>query len=156
MKLLMDADCLIKLTKARVKEPICTAFRITVPDRVKQESVDQAPGLPDAECISNNITSKRIAVLSSGRTYPNDDDALVGEFNPRVFDAVGTDDRRLIRRLRALSIPFATPAICLLLLSRKLRYESAHALLCLQQLQPFISEDEFVTVRILMEKEKKS
>ncbi|MEW6752396.1 MAG: hypothetical protein AB1505_15640 [Candidatus Latescibacterota bacterium] len=39
----MDADCLIKLAKAGVKERICAAWQIAIPAAVRRETVDQAP-----------------------------------------------------------------------------------------------------------------
>ena len=40
MKLLMDADCLIKLTKAGLKELIAENATISIPETVKREVVD--------------------------------------------------------------------------------------------------------------------
>ena len=37
MKILMDSDCLIKLTKAGLKEYICQEYEITIPAVVKKE-----------------------------------------------------------------------------------------------------------------------
>ncbi len=31
MKVIMDADCLIKLTKAGLKEEVCKTFDVTIP-----------------------------------------------------------------------------------------------------------------------------
>jgi hypothetical protein len=38
----MDADCLIKLTKAGLREPICRYEQIVIPAIVKREVVDAA------------------------------------------------------------------------------------------------------------------
>ena len=40
MKLLMDADCLIKLTKAGLKELVTTKDSVSIPEQVKREVVD--------------------------------------------------------------------------------------------------------------------
>ena len=40
MKLLMDADCLIKLTKAGLKELIAGDAAISIPETVRREVVD--------------------------------------------------------------------------------------------------------------------
>ena len=44
----MDADCLIKLAKAGVKECVCEAWLVSIPQTVRRETVEQAPELPDA------------------------------------------------------------------------------------------------------------
>ena len=53
----MDADCLIKLTKAGLKEFICKQEKIVIPGTVKREVVDagKSKGHPDAELIEENI-----------------------------------------------------------------------------------------------------
>ena len=40
MKLLMDADCLIKLTKAGLKETVCQSDTVFIPAIVVREVVD--------------------------------------------------------------------------------------------------------------------
>ena len=40
MKLLMDADCLIKLTKAGLKELVAKKDSVSIPEPVKREVVD--------------------------------------------------------------------------------------------------------------------
>ena len=53
MKTLMDADCLIKLTKAGLKEFICQHDQIAIPRIVKREVVDagKMKGYPDADLV---------------------------------------------------------------------------------------------------------
>ena len=38
MNVVMDADCLIKLTKAQVKESVCSTFCIAIPSEVRREN----------------------------------------------------------------------------------------------------------------------
>ena len=56
MKLLMDADCLIKLTKAGLKELIAGNASICIPEIVEQEIVDagKRKGCPDAFAVEKN------------------------------------------------------------------------------------------------------
>ena len=42
----MDADCLIKLTKAGLKEPVCAVWNITIPELVRRETVERRPFFP--------------------------------------------------------------------------------------------------------------
>jgi hypothetical protein len=48
MKVVMDSDCLIKLTKAGLKEQVCQAWEISIPLAVRRETVESAAALPDA------------------------------------------------------------------------------------------------------------
>jgi hypothetical protein len=54
MKVLMDADCLIKLTKAKLKEIVCNNFSVFIPQAVENEVVDNAGEHPDAIIIKKN------------------------------------------------------------------------------------------------------
>ena len=56
MKVIMDADCLIKLTKAGLKELVCKAFAVSIPRRVKEEVVDsgRAKDLPEIKQALRN------------------------------------------------------------------------------------------------------
>ena len=52
-----------------------------------------------------------------------------------------------------LNIPFILPALVLYRLLKESKINNKTALFAMQQLSDFISEDEFSTVRLLMEKE---
>ena len=53
MRILMDADCLIKLTKSGLKEPICRTEKVIIPRGVKHEVVDAGRNkdYPDAGIV---------------------------------------------------------------------------------------------------------
>jgi hypothetical protein len=72
----MDADCLIKLTKAGLKEQVCDAWEVVIPAVVRRETVEQAPRVPDATRIKQNIAAGRIAVEESN--HDDEDLAIVG------------------------------------------------------------------------------
>jgi hypothetical protein len=65
MKILMDADCLIKLIKAGLKEPIGQQYEIFVPLIIKKEVVDagKKKGVSEAE-----LAEKNISLLKRGNT----------------------------------------------------------------------------------------
>jgi rRNA-processing protein FCF1 len=156
MKLLMDADCLIKLTKAGLKELVVIKSRVFIPEAVKREVVDagKRKACADAFAVEQNIESKLIAVIDVPVKAEKGDQALIVEYWNKDYDAIATDDARLSRHLKALNIPFILPGLILyrLLKDRKTDYKTT--LWALYQLSEFISEDEFATVRLLMEKEK--
>lgn len=60
MKFLMDADCLIKLTKAGLKELVGRHDTVVIPSAVEKEVVDagKAKGCTDAFIVEKNVARK--------------------------------------------------------------------------------------------------
>lgn len=154
MEILMDADCLIKLTKAGLKEFICNQEKITIPGTVKREVVDtgKSKGYPDAELIEKNIDQGLITVAKEkALNHVKGDLALVAMFKRGRFTAVATDDAKLIRILRAAGIPFVLPALLIYSIHGRGLIDQAKALNWLDRLSPFISEEEYSVVKLLLE-----
>jgi len=153
MKLLMDADCLIKLTKAGLKELVATHDQIAIPEIVRREVVDAGKdkGLADAALVEKNIQAKRIKIAAGSTPHGKGDEALIEIFGAGAYDAVATDDRKLIRVLRAADVAFVVPGIILYSLKARGLIRREAALKCLDQLADFISPDEYSTVRLLLE-----
>ncbi len=156
MKLLMDADCLIKLTEAGLKELIAENAFIDLPETVKREVVDagKAKGRMDSFAVEQNIASQMIKVIQSPGDYAKGDHALVALFDKERYDAVATDDAKLTRKLRAHGIPFILPGLIINHLKKKGKISLTTARWALDQLAAFISEDEFSMTKLLLEKEK--
>jgi len=156
MKLLMDADCLIKLTKAGLKELVGTKNTIVIPNLVKREVVDagKEKGCLDAFAVEKNIESKMITVIDAPSGAEKGDQALVEIFRKENYDAIATDDVKFSRQLKAYNIPYILPGLILYWLLKVEKIDYQAALRALHQLAEFISEDEFSTVRLLMEKKK--
>jgi len=156
MKLLMDADCLIKLTKAGLKELVSNKDNVSIPEPVKREVVDagKKKQCSDAFAVEKNIESKMLAVIDLPMHIEKGDQALIAIYREEDYDAIATDDTKLTRQLKALNIPFILPALVLYRLLKDSKIDYKTTLWALQQLAEFISEDEFSAVRLLMEKEK--
>ena len=154
MKLLMDADCLIKLTKAGLKELVVLKCDVFIPELVKREVVDagKKKECPDAFAVEKNIESKLIAVIDAPATVEKGDHALIALYKKEVHDAVATDDVRLAHQLKSLNIPYILPGLILYRLLGDGKTDYKTTLWALQQLSEYISDDEFATVRLLMEK----
>jgi rRNA-processing protein FCF1 len=121
MKILMDADCLIKLTKAGLKEFICQHEKIVIPGSVKREVVDagKSNGHADAELIEKNIHHGLITLAKEAAlNHMKGDQALVAMFKRGRYTAVASDDAKLIRILRVNGIPFVPPALLILSICR--------------------------------------
>jgi len=153
MKLLMDADFLIKITKAGLKEIVCEHCKVFVPETVKVETVDQgkAKQCDDASVIDANIRHAKIHITQEDKRYLKGDDALVGIFHGGFYDAVATDDAKLIRKLKLHGIPFILPALCLLMLHKNGLISKKEARQFVEQIAPFISPDEYATTMLLLE-----
>ncbi len=155
MKIIMDADCLIKLTKAGLKERVCQAFSLFIPHRVKEEVVDngKAKELPDAVMIDDNIERGRIKVLTApGPKKIAGEQEAVALFQTGGFDAIGSDDKQFIRHLKLFGIPFLTPATCIAVMHKQGIVKAIDALKGLEELAAHISESEYHTVKFFIEK----
>ena len=143
----MDADCLIKITRAGYKEAALGAFSVFVPEPVVTEVVDQGSGRAASELIAANIETRRLPVHAV--SVESGDSALATSFRAGGFDCVGTDDRRLIGRLTTLGIPCVVPGLLLYELAKLGRLSRQAAERLLRRLQPSISSDEYQIVRHL-------
>ena len=150
----MDADCLIKLTKAGLKEFVCRHDKIFIPDIVKYEVVDagKAKNCDNAFAVEKNISQNLITTVNQVSSYPKGDNALIDLFPKGNYDAAATDDAKLIRRLRTFEIPIILPGLIIFRFLKEENITKIKALQALNQLAEFISNDEFSTVRLLMEK----
>jgi hypothetical protein len=155
MKIVMDADCLIKLTKAGLKERVCEVFSLCIPHRVKEEVVDngKVKQLPDAVMIDENIARGRIKVFASrGKNKIDGEQEAVALFRNGGFDAIGSDDKQFIRQLKLFGIPYFTPATCIAIMYKQGTMKSIDALKGLDDLAPHISESEYHTVKLFIGK----
>ncbi len=156
MKILMDADCLIKITKAGLKESLCQKDEVVIPFIVKLEVVDagKTKGCADADSVEKNIQSGLISLIeeASPRNRKGDQ-ALIDAFKRERYDWVATDDTKLIRILRASAIPFILPALMICSLYERRQIDHVMALDWLEKLSAFISEEEYSMADLLI-KEK--
>jgi len=154
MKLLMDSDCLIKLTKSGLKPVVVEGFKVVVTETVVQEVVraGMAKGLPDAQVVDRNISEGNIDVIGNPAGFEKGDDSLIGLFDLSRCNAVATDDARLAKRLKTHGIPFILPGLVVLRLFSSNRIDREYAIRFLDRLAEFISEDEYAAVKLLLEK----
>jgi rRNA-processing protein FCF1 len=150
MRLAMDADCLIKLTKAGLKERVCEAWRVSIPQTVRRETVDQAPELPDAVRINENIAAGRLSVSEGKKETGKVEEAVLRLFKAGNFDAVATDDTRFIRTLRGLGVAYAVPAVIIVRLREEGSLSTAEAVRALKALRPHISHEEHAAAQLML------
>jgi len=146
----MDSDCLIKLTKAGLKEQVCDAWEICVPQAVRQETVDATPARPDAERIRANMVAGRIAVATGAAPRGKGEDAVLRLYETGGFDAVATDDTRFIRRLRGLGVPYAVPGVMVVRLRLAGLLGQGDAQQAMDALRPHISAEEYAAAQLML------
>jgi len=147
MNVLMDADCLIKFTKAGLKESVCSHLSVVIPLIVKREVIDHGKNHPDSIVIKNNLDNGLLSLSGVESQDEKGEEAALAIFQKGGFDTILSDDKRFVRRLRALGIPYLTPAVCIVLLLKQLKINLPDALIKLESLRPFISSDEYNTVK---------
>lgn len=147
MNVLMDADCLIKFTKAGLKETVCKNLFVVIPQVVKREVIDLGKNHPDAMVIKDNLDKGLLSLSSVDMQDVKGEEAALAIFRQGGFDAILSDDKRFVRRLRALGVPYITPAVCIVLLLKQGDITLSAALEKLELLSPFISSDEYNTVK---------
>ena len=150
MHVVMDADCLIKLTKAGLKERICAVWSITIPDLVQRETTEWAPHLPDAVRIRENVVKRRLSVKDVRDVQVKGEDAVLHLFREGGFDAVASDDARFVRRLRGLGVPFVVPAVVVVLLRKERVMSAQQAGEAVEELRPHISADQYASAQLLL------
>ncbi len=154
MKIVMDADCLIKITKAGLKEDVCRAFDITIPHLVKEEIVDRGKvkKLPDALVIERNIREKIIQVdKKRDQSIKEKKKEAMALFQNGVYEAIGSDDKRIVRQLRLFNIPYVTPAVFIAIMLKQGDIKAAYAEERLLALSEFISDSEYFAVKFFIE-----
>lgn len=147
----MDADCLIKLTKSQLKELVCMNFSIVIPQLVKEEIVDNAQGHPDAAVIKKNLEKKLITLSKLSTLSKKGEEAVFTIFQEGKYEAVCSDDKRFIKRLRLFNIPYITPSVFIILLLRNGKLTMKEAREKLDSLSPFVSDEEYSAVKAILE-----
>jgi len=156
MKLLMDSDCLIKVVKSSLKEIVCRSFAVTIPPAVKREVVDEAGEQPDAILVMKNIQKKLLTVSASSKSASKGEEAVFEVFQSSRYDAICSDDKRFIKRLRLYGIPYMTPAVLVAMMLKKAKISEEEALAKLESLAPMISDDEYLTVKAFLKNWRRS
>ncbi len=151
----MDSDCLIKLVKSSLKEIVCRSFDVVIPPLVKKEVVDHSVKRPDAVIVKNNLERKLLTVSTSGGSGAKGEEAVFSVFQTENYDAICSDDKRFIKRLRLFQVPYLTPAVLVALMFKERKITANEALQKLETLSPMISDEEHFTVKALLTKWRK-
>ncbi|MEW6095072.1 MAG: hypothetical protein AB1567_00905 [bacterium] len=151
MKVLMDADCLIKLTKSKLKELVCKNFFVTIPEKVKEEVIDSASEHPDAMVIKENLHKNSLSLHKLPSASKKGEESVFTTFQQSGYDAICSDDKRFIKKLRLMDIPYITPAVFIVILLRNGKLTINEAYERLNSLSPFISDDEYYVINLILD-----
>jgi rRNA-processing protein FCF1 len=146
----MDSDCLIKLVKSSLKETVCQNFTVVIPTLVKREIIDDGRGQPDATIVEDNLARKLLSENKQPRTGSKGEEEVFSVFQSGQYDAICSDDKRFLKRLRLFQVPYMTPAVLIAVLVKNGKLTVHQALQKLESLSPMISDEEYATVRVFL------
>ncbi|MGH9910714.1 MAG: hypothetical protein ACRD32_08735 [Nitrososphaerales archaeon] len=157
MKVLMDTDAVIKLTKSSLKELIVSNISVAIPASVSNESVREgkAKGYPDALLLEKNIRGRKINVVKAKKKeakmmmmikglqlHSGEADCLY-IFAQGSYDTVVSDDRKFLDIIDTIGIPFLTPSALVVYLYKSGKISISTANGCLEKLRAMISREEY-------------
>lgn len=159
IKVVMDSDCLVKLTKGGAKEAVVRGMEVHIPPVVKKETVDDGKkrGHQDSLVIEENIDNKCLHVVRHREKGTMTLSAMKGEsevlslYLNGGYDAVASDDRRFLKKLEVGNIPFLTPAACMIYLYRTGNVKKSDVVNILEKIRPFISSEEYMMLKFYLE-----
>lgn len=153
MRLLLDADGLIKLHRAGVLDRMVRAFRCTVPEAVYHEVVTKGKERlhQDAEEIEY-ILGEGVEVVrteqAQGETGLGAGEMAVLTLAAQDQDAIiVSDDRRFLALLTARGLRFLTPADLLVVLAHRRILVKEEAKKALEKLRPMVRAAAFWEAR---------
>jgi rRNA-processing protein FCF1 len=151
MKVIMDADCLIKLTKAQIKEDVCNAFEVIVPSKVHLEIMVNASMHPECLVIQKNMENGKLNEVAEYQRAEKGEGAVLSLYQGGGYAGVASDDKRFINRLKVLGVPYITPAVFIVLLAKQKHIMIDEAFAKLENLSHLVSDDEVSIVKLKLE-----
>lgn len=91
------------------------------------------------------LSAPEAALLSGGERD------VLAAFRTGGFDAIVSDDQRVLMRLEGLGVPYLTPGALLVVLGRRRWLEGERVAALLERLQQWISTDEYAVCRMALE-----
>ena len=154
MKVIMDSDSLIKLTKA--KEIVLKNIEGYIPPKVFEEAVKipKEEGYPDAFLIEENL-KKGLLAIGEFREDQHVEEMITrlgigsGEadvfrlYKSGGFDVISSDDGRFLKIIDALDVPYMTPSALVIYLLNKKMLSRADAKTYINNLKEMISDEEY-------------
>ncbi len=148
MKLVMDSDSLIKLTKAGAKEIVLSNIEVFIPPSVENETTGGKEKFPDALRIHENINKGLLKVKNPpNNSFVKSLGIKGGEAQVLMLhdssSAVSSDDAKFLDLLENLNIPYLTPASIIVFLLKKGAIKKDESRKLLGNLKEFVSDEEY-------------
>jgi hypothetical protein len=139
------------LVKSSLKETVCQNFTVIIPALVKHEIVEDGRGHPDAAIVRGNLERKLLADSKRPTAAAKGEEEVFSEFQSGDYDAICSDDKRFLKRMRLLQVPYLTPAVLIAVLVKNGKLAVPEALHKLESLSPMISDEEYATVKLFLQ-----
>jgi predicted nucleic acid-binding protein len=156
VRIIMDSDSLIKLTKVGAKETVSRYIDIYIPKKVVQESVTipKKEGFLDAFIIEENLRKGLLTIVEAKKEeivermidklrIKGGEADTIRLYRKEQFDAISSDDSKFLDLLESLNIPYVTPTAILVYLFRKNKISKKEVKKYLDKLKDMVSSDEY-------------
>jgi predicted nucleic acid-binding protein len=158
VKLILDADASIKLSKISLIVVLSNAFEIILTKEVYEEQVvvGLKKGYSDAKRVETLVKSKKIGVKEVESVY---DDSKLGKGEKSVIDfclSVGvelvvSDDEAFLKVLDGLSIPYTPVAGTILMLVTHMRLTKEEGINYLCSLKDMVKDEHLFYIKSRLE-----
>jgi len=148
MRLVMDFDSLIKLTKAGAKEIVLENIEVFIPPSVMNETTESKDRFPDAFKIHENINKGLLKVRNPPKSsFIKSLGIKGGEAQVLMLhdssSAISSDDAKFLNILENLNIPYLTPASVIVFLLKKGAIKKDESRKILGNLKELVSDEEY-------------
>lgn len=156
MKVICDADALIKMAKAGILETFARHVELLVSPQVYREAIDEgkARGYKDALEIEHVLKHYGQRLPKRVKTRVNSDILTLGPGEREILqmlsheraDVVLSDDHAFLSVLEAQGVPYMTPGAALVFLAEQSMIQIQEAQQALERLRPLIRRDQYEAV----------
>jgi hypothetical protein len=101
--------------------------------------------------VSQNLESKLLSLSAQPRLASKGEEAVFTVFQSGRYDAICSDDKKFIKRLRLFRVPYLTPGVLIAALVKNGKLTLSEALDKLESLAPMVSEEEYSTVKLFLD-----
>ncbi|MFQ6137231.1 MAG: hypothetical protein ACE5PM_08635 [Candidatus Hydrothermarchaeales archaeon] len=156
MKMLIDSDSLIKLTKIGAKKVVATNIDVYMPPKVRDETItaSKKEGYSDAFLIEENLNKGLLKVKESkGDQYTEEmieqlnlaggEADIFRVYRAHDFDAISSDDGRFLSILDELDLPYLTPSSVIVNLYYREIIDEEESKGFMERLKEIVSEEEY-------------
>lgn len=143
MKVVVDSDVLIKLTKTGLKEIVVRLVDAYIPKRVQEETVTESKEYPDANEIQENIRTGKIHVAGSSMHDKGEIEALT-LYKAGGFESIVSDDRKFLNDLERNNISYLTSSSLIVYLLYTKQLSKEDTIKYIDRLKMYISQEQYL------------